>query len=587
MPRIYYLLLLTLTFAACSGTKSASSAEPSKEPAADPYSLSVTSFEVEGDTAFIQARSEYIKGITEFELGNYNEAVDHLLSAYIKMPNEAGVNYALADAYLNIRDFDNATYYGLEAINIDPENKFYRIKMAEIYGAVGNLDGTIDQLRKAADTNPGDVELLYLLANTLNRQSKLMEANEVYDRILKYTGDDLQVLYKKFKNFDDLGLQDSAIVTLERMKAVDPSNVATLNTLSRYYLNQGETGPAKTNMKQALTLDPEDTQTLVNLADLYISEAKWDSATTLMISIVEDTLTAAQNKLELVQYMFSKLSQDSGNAELKKATGRMINAFLDNEPEFPMGYALAADYYIQIGDVENALVALERTTDLMPQNDNAWRTRVQFLYTSGNYDETIAVGKQADGIFPDDPFMQFFVGAAYFLKNDYQKALTWLENSTRAPSEKSFRSVIFGLMGDVYNEMDNWDKAVEVYEKALELNPDNENVLNNYAYYLSERDEQLERAKKMSLRAIEIVPGNAAYLDTVGWVFYKLKDFENARKYIQKSIDTGEASSTVYEHLGDVYQQLGDLTKAREWWKRAYENDQSKEYLLEKMAGES
>ena len=91
-----------------------------------------------------------------------------------------------------------------------------------------------------------------------------------------------------------------------------------------------------------------------------------------------------------------------------------------------------------------------------------------------------------------------------------------------------------------------------MYELALRYDPKNHNAMNNYAYNLSIREENLDRAKELALRAIELDAENAAYLDTVGWVYFKLGDFDRARRFIKASIDTGLASAEVFEHLGDV-----------------------------------
>ncbi len=123
----------------------------------------------------------------------------------------------------------------------------------------------------------------------------------------------------------------------------------------------------------------------------------------------------------------------------------------------------------------------------------------------------------------------------------------------------------------------------EAYELALRYDSENDNAMNNYAYNLSVRGENLERAKELALKAIEVAPENAAYLDTVGWVYFKLGDYDRARRFIKASIDTGSASAEVMEHLGDVYEQLDNLDEAQKWWKQAFEKDSTRTHLQEKI----
>ena len=93
------------------------------------------------------------------------------------------------------------------------------------------------------------------------------------------------------------------------------------------------------------------------------------------------------------------------------------------------------------------------------------------------------------------------------------------------------------------------------------------------------RSENLDEALEMSKRAVGMEPQNAAYLDTLGWIYFKKGDFNAALEYIQQSVDTGDASAEVYEHLGDVYEALGDMSKAREWWEKAFELDPERTHL--------
>ncbi|HBX64884.1 MAG TPA: hypothetical protein DEG32_01505, partial [Balneolaceae bacterium] len=117
------------------------------------------------------------------------------------------------------------------------------------------------------------------------------------------------------------------------------------------------------------------------------------------------------------------------------------------------------------------------------------------------------------------------------------------ENATRAPARRPFKSIVYSTLGDVRANLGNNEGSDEAYELALRYDPDNDNAMNNYAYNLSVREENLERAKELALKAIEVAPENAAYLDTVGWVYFKLGDYDRAERFIQAAIDTGAASA--------------------------------------------
>jgi Tfp pilus assembly protein PilF len=129
----------------------------------------------------------------------------------------------------------------------------------------------------------------------------------------------------------------------------------------------------------------------------------------------------------------------------------------------------------------------------------------------------------------------------------------------------------------------HFQQSDSMYEAGLRLDPKSALLLNNYGYSLAERGLQLLRALDMSKQAITAEPDNAAYLDTYGWIFYRLGQYNDAAVYIEKSIATGKASAVVHEHLGDVYIKLGQKDRALELWKKALELDPKNEAVKEKI----
>jgi Tfp pilus assembly protein PilF len=139
-------------------------------------------------------------------------------------------------------------------------------------------------------------------------------------------------------------------------------------------------------------------------------------------------------------------------------------------------------------------------------------------------------------------------------------------------------------MGDAYNQLGNDAKSDEAYENVLKIDPDNDYVLNNYAYYLSLRKENLDKAAEMAKRATELRPNSPANQDTYGWVLYQLGNYEEAEVWIGKAIaNEEEASGVILEHYGDVLWQLGNREDALEYWLKAREKGEGSEFLEQKI----
>lgn len=531
----------------------------------------------------IASKRAYIKALEAHESEEYEQAKELLLEVNRTLEGEPAVHYALADAFLMLQDLPNAAMYGKQAVELEPENKWYRLKLAQVYRSAGQNQATLDELNALLEYHPNDIDALYMLADTYKDYGQFVRSNEILTQILKIGGPDPSVLLLKFRNFESLGSQDSAIVQLEKIREQDPGNLEMLNLLGEYYGRTGEIQKSKIILREALERNARDPQSLINLAGIYLDEQKWDSAGTLLRNFISDSLIEANQKMDIAQFLFSRAQENTTNEELQTETGKILEAFAESESNYGPAYTLTGEFFARNNQPEKALKSLEKANEILPQDDLAWRQRLQLLLSLERYEEAIEVGKQADQSIPDDAFVQFFVGSAYMLSDQNGEAEQWLENASRAPARRPFKSVVYSTLGDVRANLENHSDSDEAYELALRYDSENHNAMNNYAYNLSVREIELDRAEELALKAIELAPENAAYLDTIGWVYYKKGDYEQARRYIRASIDTGEASAEVFEHMGDVYEQLDNMTEAQKWWKQALDLDPERTHLQQKI----
>lgn len=568
MPKLFSFFILIGLFAACSASK-----PPISQPTAPAFSQE----ELDAANAY------YLKGIVAFELEEYDEALDLLSMAYLRLPEHAGVNYALADAYLATSDAVNAAFYAREAVRIDPSNRFYHLKMAEIHLRSGQQAATVSALQNAANRFPNDLEILYLLASSLTEQGEFLKSNRVYDRILKKDPEEISVYYQKFRNYTALNLPDSAVAQMVAVRKLDPSNILAAQTLGQLYVRLKQPEKAIQVYQEILERRPENTELKMSLTDVYIANRQWNEAGNVLEEVMLDAEIPSETKIELLQYVLSRFGQDPKNTELRSMAARLVETVSTTESQNAMAQAIAADFYSLIEDHGKALEKLEATIAQNPDNSAAWRQRMQLLYMESRYDDVVGLAESAEKYAPEDAFVRFFVGTAYFMKKDHENASVWLRRASAAPARAPFKSIILGTLGDVTYQLNEWDKAKVYYEDALRLNPENDGVLNNYAYYMSLKGERLDEAKKMSERSLRISPKNPSFLDTFGWIHYQLGDYQTALTYISASLENGSQSAEVMEHKGDVLIKLNRAEEAIRFWNQALETDPTRTYLLDRI----
>jgi Flp pilus assembly protein TadD len=134
-----------------------------------------------------------------------------------------------------------------------------------------------------------------------------------------------------------------------------------------------------------------------------------------------------------------------------------------------------------------------------------------------------------------------------------------------------------------YDNQKMYDQSDEAHEKALRVDPESALILNNYAYQLSERGVKLDKALVMAKKAIQKEPKNASYLDTIGWIYYKMKKYEEAKSYIFQSLQVNGSSGVVNDHMGDIFNAMGDKQNARKYWQKALDLSPNNEVIKNKL----
>jgi len=198
----------------------------------------------------------------------------------------------------------------------------------------------------------------------------------------------------------------------------------------------------------------------------------------------------------------------------------------------------------------------------------------------GRDDEALRVFEKALAI--DDKNLNALVSYGVTL-NRLNKNTEAIEVFERTLAVDSTNLTALTSLGMLYDQLRQYEKCDSLYELALKRYPDNDLLMNNYSYSLSERGIRLSYALELAKKAVEAQPENGAYLDTIGWIYYKMGQYDLALKFIKSSLDNREESAVVVEHLGDVYLKLGYPQEAKIYWKRALQLDIDNEELKSKI----
>ena len=201
-----------------------------------------------------------------------------------------------------------------------------------------------------------------------------------------------------------------------------------------------------------------------------------------------------------------------------------------------------------------------------------------------NYADAVKASEKALEYNPDNVDLRRYVAGCYYQMEEYDKAIASYEETLSMvdSTELVLRAEIITGLGDIYSQIKDTVKAIECYERALELDPLNSGALNNYAYFLAQRGEDLDRAERMAALAVKDDPENANFIDTYAWVFFAKKDYEKALLYIKQAVELDE-DNHLLEHYGDILWFIGEKDQAIEQWNKALEEDPDNEVLQRKV----
>ena len=244
---------------------------------------------------------------------------------------------------------------------------------------------------------------------------------------------------------------------------------------------------------------------------------------------------------------------------------------------------LAGDTEIRLENYESGIAFFRSIMKRDPSSAQGYYGAAFSLMRQKNYleaEEILRVGlvkSRASSLLPP------MLAEALLNLNKHTEATRYLE---RMLNENPNDAATLMQVASSYQSAKMFEKSDALFEQAIEIDDSNVGVLNNYSYSLSKRGIKLDYALELIKKALQKEPNNGYYLDTMGWIYFKLKNYDLAKKFILKSTEVrgDDSSSEVFEHLGDVYLALKDVENALVYYNKALVKDALNDDLKKKIS---
>ncbi|NJM15820.1 MAG: tetratricopeptide repeat protein [Bacteroidales bacterium] len=483
-------------------------------------------------------------------------------------PSSAASYFQLSKIYQAVGDLPGGKEYGKKAWLLDDSNIWYYYNLANLYRNLKNIDSTIVVYEKLVEKFDVAITDYYTLANLHLLNGNHKECKRMLERLINEYSYSEEFAISMHQVYVKEKKHKKAEEELLKLIRFDSSEVKYYGLLVEFYAQINEMQKAEQLYNKMIMKFGNNASVLLSGAYFYYDINKKDKAFELFNEIISERLISNDQLVELVLDLVAN-ANDYVLAN-KEVVFEQLESIYKKDTLNVRYNAILADINIRLDSLSTAKFYLNNLVELEPEN---FVFTEQLLYVNNileSFDEMYNIATNALVEFKDQPTVYMFKGLAELERKDYSDAVKSFKGALDlVESNNKINIQLYTFLADAYRNLGNHKESDACFEKVLAIEPDNMMVLNNYAYYLSLRGDNLERAKKMSARTIKKEPDNPTYLDTYAWILYKRNEFKDALKYIEKAITfIEEDNAEVLGHYGHILSALGHSEKSKQVFDR-------------------
>ena len=515
----------------------------------------------------------------KLRMGDFGGALATLDDVIARYPTAAEAYYGKALLYGQARNFEVAIPIAKQAMVLEPNNLMYANYLLELYKGNRDLNGALGTIDTVLVRFP-DNEVLYReKIMLLHSGKKSQEALDLYDQAVGKFGvsDTLDAI--KGEILVDLQRKDDAEKLLLPWAAKGTKIRQVYSTLAYIYLEKKNAKAAVQVLEKGIA-NTADNLLYLDLADAYTASKKGKQAFESLKKAFEAADVDFPDKYRVM------LTALSGKTALDAAQAQeLANILVLRYPRIADSHVVKAQVIWRRGNLQEARSLLLTAVSINKAHVDAWRMLMNIDLGLNLPDDAIAHGYEAMASNPNNATLIYFTGLAYQVKDDTANARKMLESALDNSAEETpyLQSLIYASLGDLYHKLTLVDISDVAYEEAIKLDSTNANAMNNYAYFLSERNIKMDYAAELSKTSNSLEPNNTAYQDTYAWILFKQGKYSEALKWMQKAMADGRQSGLYHVHYGDILFKAGNTKEALKQWEKALASGELNEGEINKV----
>ncbi len=532
-----------------------------------------------------KATDYFYRGVLAQRVNRMDEALDLLQKAYQLSPKDPMIAFALGGTYMDAERQSEALPLLEQAYRSDSTDITFASALSSAYIATERMEDALRVNKQLLSLDPDDVDVKYRLVQLYARTGYIPQAiqlcSELQKRFRHHPDPYTRLTQMKIHLLELSGDTKAIVQEYETQASLFPAREAKLYYDLILYLIQSE---QYREVERRLAADlkmgrihPADAQAL--RVHLHLARKEYDQAEKELIKLNESPELRASEKFAL----WTLLSQAVVGEEKLLGEQYMpyIKRLLSVHPEdmdILSSYARLLRYRSRH---QEAIDVLRPQTKLHPSTAWLWDELFQNAVGLSQDSLIVQVAREAVQYVPEDWRYHIALATGDFAEERFSDAIKTLERGASAinPKKGDGAARLYGLLADLYAERGSAAQRVladSLYRLAIEANPNDPDVLNNYAYRLAKAGKELELAEQYAGQAVKLNPDVAHILDTYAYILHLRGNDSLARLYQRKAIDKAgdKSSGDMYDHMGDILLALGDQDEALLYFisaRKAYE----------------
>jgi len=520
----------------------------------------------------------YLRSLGDMQAGSGSESVLKLaIEQYEQIvrlqPDSMEDHLLLGRLYRLNNDLQKAENEFKTAVKLQPDSEEAVTTLAYLYNELGDT-GRAAQVLSSVPGAERSAKLYSALGYTYEQQKQYKEAIDAYRHAIEMDRDNLDAIRGLAQNLLNDGQADAALEQYKVIADANPEDAQTYVRIAEIYRKQGKYDLALDNLKKAESMVQDSVEVPYNIAAIYQAQGRYDEAVPIMRDLLKKSekpdgkySNGEKGNRAVFLERLGAIYRDQGNNQAANEVFREIIA-LGGDDNVERGYQEIIDTWREAKEWQKALETAKEAVQKLPSPQLKMVLAAQQA-DLGDADKAL---RDVRGMLkggPEDRDIYIRLAEMNTRLRRFSDAAQALDKAEELSKKQEDKEYVWFLRGVNFERGKHYAEAEEQFKKVLASDPEHASALNYLGYMLADQNTKLDEAFAYIKRAVDLDPTNGAYLDSLGWAYFRLGKYELAEDNLLKASQKINTDPTVHDHLGDLYQKTGRLKLAATNWERA------------------